>query len=75
MKTLLTTTMILGAVLMLEASQPVNAAVTAPVTSSTEQSQVTPVWHYFWHTGPGGGFHPGFGGGEHFHYHYFWHHR
>ncbi|MBI2707162.1 MAG: hypothetical protein HYX35_02460 [Proteobacteria bacterium] len=65
MKKLLTTTMILGTILVIDAAQPAEAAVTQPVVSDTDQSQVTPVW---WrHYGYGGYWHPnyyrGWGGG------------
>jgi hypothetical protein len=62
-KKLLTTAMVLGAVMTLEAIQPAEAAVTQPVVSNTDQSQVTQTgfwWggrHYF--RGPLGGLHQG----------------
>lgn len=65
MKTLLTTTMLLGAVVMLEASQPVKAAVTAPVASDKDQSQTTQVWwgrYGYWHPNYYGGWRGGWGG-------------
>jgi hypothetical protein len=50
MKILFTTVMVLGAVFMLEAIQPVEAALTSPVISNTDHSQTTPTrWHYFYH--------------------------
>jgi hypothetical protein len=68
MKKVLTTVMILGAVITLEAIQPLEAAVTQPVVSSTDQGQVTDAgfWrvgpygyvHHYW-VGPFGGIHRG----------------
>ena len=68
MKKLLTTAVVLGTILAIDATQPTEAAVTQPLTSDTDQSQVTPVWwrwhHYgYWHR-PWGGWgwrHPGWG--------------
>lgn len=67
MKKLLTTAMVLGAVLAIDATQPAEAAVTQPIASNTDQSQVTPAWwgrYGYWHPNWGwrgwGWRHPGF---------------
>ncbi len=75
MKKLLTTTMILGTVLMINSAQPAEAAVTSPIISGTDQSQVTPTsYHWSWHTGSGVGFR-GFSANPGSPYHHYSFHR
>ena len=74
MKKLLTTTMILGTVLVINTAQPAEAAVTAPVVSDTDQSQSTSAaWvdrfgnvhrPWLWHHDPVYRMNHPYGGGE-----------
>ncbi|MBI2707161.1 MAG: hypothetical protein HYX35_02455 [Proteobacteria bacterium] len=50
MKKFLTIAMILGSIITLEAIQPVEAAITSPIVSSIDHSQVTPTWWRTFHT-------------------------